>query len=74
MTAAWATRCTSARTEDDIIFGDQLRRLDESRTGYRLEKKLTREQGRLAPALDELCPDWRERETFACGLPRCSTR
>ena len=52
----------SARSEDDIIFGSQLRRLDESRDGYRLEKRLTRERGRLAPSdLDELCPDWRER-------------
>jgi stearoyl-CoA 9-desaturase NADPH oxidoreductase len=58
----------SARTEDDIIFGNQLRRLDESRSGYRLEKRLTRDQGRFAPSdLDELCPDWRTRETFACG-------
>jgi ferredoxin-NADP reductase len=58
----------SARTEDDIIFGSQLRGLDERCDGYRLEKRLTREQGRLEPSdLDELCPDWRERETFACG-------
>jgi ferredoxin-NADP reductase len=58
----------SARTEDDIIFGAQLRRLDERHDGYRLEKRLTAEQGRLDPKdLDELCPDWRERETFACG-------
>ena len=58
----------SARTEDDIIFGSQLRRLDERHDGYRLEKRLTREHGRLAPSdLDELCPDWREREAFVCG-------
>jgi ferredoxin-NADP reductase len=58
----------SARTEDDIIFGRQLRELDEGHGGYRLEKRLTGEQGRLTPAdLEELCPDWRERETFACG-------
>ena len=58
----------SARSEDDIIFGGQLRRLDERHDGYRLEKRLTREQGRLAPAdVEELCPDWREREAFVCG-------
>src|SRR3954447_17904807 len=58
----------SARTEDDIIFGSQLRGLDERHDGYRLEKRLTSEQGRLDPGdLDELCPDWREREAFACG-------
>ena len=28
-----------ARTEDDIIFGSQLRRLDECHDGYRLEKR-----------------------------------
>ena len=58
----------SARTEDDIIFGSQLSRLDARHGGYRLEKRLTAEQGRLDPEdLDELCPDWREREAFACG-------
>jgi stearoyl-CoA 9-desaturase NADPH oxidoreductase len=58
----------SARTDDDIIFGSQLRRLDESSSGYRLERRLTREVGRLAPSdLDALCPDWREREAFVCG-------
>jgi ferredoxin-NADP reductase len=59
----------SARTEEDIIFGGQLQRLEQRHDGYRLEKRLTREQDRrLAPSdLDELCPDWRERETFACG-------
>ena len=42
--------------------------LDERHDGYRLEKRLTHEQGRLAPSdLDVLCPDWREREAFACG-------
>jgi ferredoxin-NADP reductase len=58
----------SARTEDDIIFGSQLRRLDDRHGGYRLEKRLTGEQGRLAPSdLQQLCPDWREREAFVCG-------
>jgi stearoyl-CoA 9-desaturase NADPH oxidoreductase len=58
----------SARTEAAAIFGDQLRGLDERQDGYRLELRLTSEQGRFAPEhLDDLCPDWRERETFACG-------
>ena len=58
----------SARTADDIIFDSQLRRLDEAGNGYRLERRLTRDQGRLAPSdLDALCPDWREREAFVCG-------
>ncbi|HET9738919.1 MAG TPA: ferredoxin reductase [Solirubrobacteraceae bacterium] len=58
----------SARTEADIIFGGQLRRLEQRHDGYRLEKRLTGAQDRLAPSdLDELCPDWRERDAFACG-------
>jgi len=58
----------SARTEDDIIFAGQLRRLDERHRGYRLERRMTREHGRLAPSdLEALCPDWRERESFVCG-------
>jgi ferredoxin-NADP reductase len=58
----------SARTEDDAIFGDQLRALDDEHAGYRLHLQLTRQRGRFAPDhLDELCPDWRERETFASG-------
>jgi stearoyl-CoA 9-desaturase NADPH oxidoreductase len=58
----------SARTEDDIIFGGQLRRLDARHGGYRLKKRLTREHGRLAaPDLEALCEDWREREAFVCG-------
>jgi ferredoxin-NADP reductase len=58
----------SARTEAGAIFGDQLRGLEERQDGYRLELRLTSEQGRFAPEhLGDVCPDWRERETFACG-------
>ena len=58
----------SARTPDDVIFGDQLRKLDELHDGFRLHLQLTKEMGRMGPEdLDELCPDWREREAFASG-------
>jgi ferredoxin-NADP reductase len=59
----------SARSAEDLIFGDRLNALDERHAGYRLHLRLTGEQGRFVAAdhLDELCPDWRERETFACG-------
>jgi ferredoxin-NADP reductase len=59
----------SARSADDVIFGPRLRALDERHAGFTLQLRLTAEQGRLVAAdhLDELCPDWRERETFACG-------
>jgi len=58
----------SARTEDDVIFGSELRELERRRGGYRLVCRYTARQPRFVPAdLDEVCPDWRERETFASG-------
>ncbi len=58
----------SARTEDDAIFGDQLRRFDATQDGYTLHLRLTGEQGRLTPDhFGELCPDWQERTAFVCG-------
>ena len=58
----------SARTEDDVIFRDRLGALDAREDGYRLGLRLTGKDGRLAPAgLDEVCPDWQERETFLSG-------
>ena len=58
----------SARTEDDVIFGRMLRDLDERNDGFRLHLQLTGEQGRLSPEdLEQICADWRERETFLSG-------
>ena len=58
----------SARSEDEAIFGDRLRALGTRAPGYRLHLQLTATAGRLAPEhLDELCPDWAERETYVCG-------
>jgi ferredoxin-NADP reductase len=58
----------SARNADDVIFGPELRRLAERHKGFRLHEQLTDEMGRMGPEdLDDLCPDWRERETFLSG-------
>ncbi len=58
----------SSRTTEGVIFGEQLRELDERRPGYRPHLRITGEAGRIAPAdLDRLCPDWRERRAFASG-------
>src|SRR3954470_5719685 len=58
----------SARTPDDVIFGAELRELARRHDGFRLHEQHTGEKGRLAPEhLDELVPDWRERETFLSG-------
>ncbi len=58
----------SARTPEDVIFGDRLRAMAAHHPGYRLTERHTATQARLRPEeLDELCPDWREREAFLCG-------
>jgi len=58
----------SARAAEEVIFGRRLRALSERHPGFRLHEQLTAEMGRMAPSdLDELCPDWREREVFLSG-------
>jgi stearoyl-CoA 9-desaturase NADPH oxidoreductase len=58
----------SAHNEDDVIFGSSLQALDERREGFRLHLQLTQQQGRISPPdLEQICPDWRERETFLSG-------
>ena len=58
----------SDRSEEWVIFGDQLRELDRRHDGHRMHIQLTGEHGRITPEnLDELCSDWRERETFLSG-------
>jgi len=58
----------SARDEDDVIFGEQLRDIDQRQEGFSLHLQLTGEMGRMGPKdLDELCPDWAERDAFISG-------
>jgi stearoyl-CoA 9-desaturase NADPH oxidoreductase len=58
----------SAREADGVIFGRELEALDRRHDGLRLHLQITGRDGRMTPAdLDRLCPDWRERETFASG-------
>src|SRR3954449_1096922 len=56
----------SARNEEDVIFCDELRELERKHDGFKLHLQLTKEAGRLEPArhLDEICPDWQERQTY----------
>jgi ferredoxin-NADP reductase len=57
-----------ARSADDVIFGEHIRRMAADHGGYRLHEHLTSQVKRLGTAdLDELCPDWRDRETFLSG-------
>lgn len=58
----------SAPTEADVMFGGELAALQGSHAGYRLHLRTTRTQGRLdLSRLDEIVPDWRERQAWACG-------
>ncbi len=58
----------SARTPELVIFGSELRSLAGRHTGFTLHEQLTGENGRMSPAdLDQLCPDWSQRETFISG-------
>ena len=58
----------SARYPHTAIFAAELRALAAREPGYRLRERHSGAEGRLRPEeLDEICPDWRERETFVCG-------
>ena len=59
----------------DVIFGNELRGLADTNPLYRLAPVYTRELGEetsqsrhfSAEQLEELCPDWRLRDVWACG-------
>ncbi len=58
----------SAPTADDVMFRSELERFDATHDRYRCHLQYTREQGKFSLSqLDEVCPDWRERQTWACG-------
>jgi ferredoxin-NADP reductase len=61
----------SAPSANDVIFHDELRKLEAERAGYVLHLQLTGADGHLdlATDLDGIAPDWRERPTWACGPP-----
>jgi ferredoxin-NADP reductase len=58
----------SAPTAADVMFGAELEQLARDHPGYRLQLRATRDQGRLdLSRLDTEVPDWRDRQTWACG-------
>ncbi len=57
-----------APTESDVMFAAELAELAREKPGYRLHVRTTRTQGRLdLRRLGDDVPDWRQRETWACG-------
>jgi ferredoxin-NADP reductase len=59
----------SAKDEDDVIFGEQLRELEKKHEGFKLHEQHTGSMGRFEPAkhFDEICPDWKERDIYLSG-------
>jgi ferredoxin-NADP reductase len=58
----------SARSAEEVIFGERLREIAAGSVGFDLRLRLTAAEGRLIPTdLDELCPDWRQRHAFLSG-------
>jgi ferredoxin-NADP reductase len=58
----------SARSADEAIFAGDLAGLNERYDSYRYTLRETSTAGRVLPEhLDQVCPDWRDRETYACG-------
>nr|WP_305082777.1 ferredoxin reductase [Nocardia spumae] len=58
----------SARAAADVMFGDELRALHDKHPGFTAHVHLTGDQGKFDLAeLDTRFPDWRTRETWACG-------
>jgi len=58
----------SAVHEEDMMFRDELRKLSAAHKSFRLYERFTDTDGILTPdQLDEVCPDWLDRETWACG-------
>lgn len=58
----------SAPTASDVMFGAELDQLCRDHPGYQLRLRTTRSQGRLdLGRLDTEVPDWRQRQTWACG-------
>jgi len=58
----------SACHRDDVIFRDWMEEIDGRSDGFRLHLQLTDDMGRMTPEdLEQICPDWRDRETFLSG-------
>jgi ferredoxin-NADP reductase len=63
--------------EFDVIFGKELKEMAQKHARYTLHEVYTHEYAELKQTkgyfneeqLNRLCPDWREREVYACGPP-----
>jgi stearoyl-CoA 9-desaturase NADPH oxidoreductase len=58
----------SAKDESSILFRDELHRMEKEHEDFHLVERVTSRDGRLNFGdLDTVCPDWRDRQVYACG-------
>ena len=58
----------SSPTKERMIFRDEIVKLSEKHDGLNLHEQYTDADGMLEMKdLEKICPDWKERETWACG-------
>lgn len=58
----------SARTREQVIFGDDLDDLEQRESGLRVHIWESGEKGHITPGdITSVCPDWRDRQTYASG-------
>lgn len=58
----------SGPTEADLLFAAELDDMARRHHGYHVHQRATRTEGRLdLTRLDDQVPDWRDRQTWACG-------
>ena len=58
----------SAPRDGDVIFAGELEQMAARNPTLTVHRHLTGERGRLDPAgVQDYCPDWRERQAWACG-------
>jgi len=58
----------SARTEDDMMFVHELRVMAMRYENFTFHERFTDADGMFTPEqLDDVCHDWMDRETWACG-------
>ncbi len=58
----------SAPEAGEVLFREELHSLAERCPTFRLHEQLTKRKGKLdLERLADVCPDWTERETWACG-------
>jgi ferredoxin-NADP reductase len=58
----------SAPNKNEVIFRDELEELDQKHDSLRLHLQYSETDGHFELSqLDEVCPDWRDRQVWACG-------